>query len=143
MRKQSSYACRCKEKTSTSKIGAIRRLNRLRVRTRASKGLGKRFLEDQEQIWTSPAKIHFGYSVACAGQWYYSGALRHRSRFQQAPLAKSATISHYKTLSNAESEPDRGAGGCGCWSVRHNEHWRRDGISAGEAAIIVSWLWKP
>src|SRR5258708_26465574 len=105
---------------------------------RGFSGLGKRFLEDQEQIWTSPTKVRFTdtqwlvpLSGITAGLFItdatYSGHL------SQNPT----TINHYKTLSNAGVGALIGGAG-GMWvlgHVKHNEHWSETGFLAGEAAV--------
>src|SRR5713101_10021036 len=101
-------------------------------------GLGKRFLEDQEQIWTSPAKIRFSdtqWLVPVSG--ITAGLFVTDRDFSKHLSQNPTTISHYKTLSNAGvGAPIGGAGGM--WllgHVRHNEHWSETGFLAGEAAI--------
>lgn len=105
---------------------------------RGIKGLGKEFLLDQEQIWTSPAKLRFSdaqwlvpLSGIAAGLFVtdtdYSKHLSHRP----------STISHYKTVSDAGIGALIGGAG-GMWllgHVKHNEHWSETGFLAGEAAL--------
>jgi hypothetical protein len=102
------------------------------------KGLGKEFLQDQEQIWTSPAKLRFSdaqWLVPMSGitaglfvtDYDYSKNLSHNP----------TTISHYTTLSNAGIGALIGGAG-GMWllgHVKHNEHWSETGFLAGEAAL--------
>ncbi len=101
-------------------------------------GLGKRFLEDQEQIWTSPAKIRFSdtqWLVPLSG--ITAGLFVTDSDFSRHLSQKPTTISHYKTLSNAGVGALIGGAGS-MWllgHVRHNEHWSETGFLAGEAAI--------
>src|SRR6266478_5043457 len=105
---------------------------------RGFRGLGKRFLEDQEQIWTSPTKVRFTdtqwlvpFSGITAGLFVTDATYsRHLSQ-------NPTTINHYKTLSNAGVGALIGGAG-GMWllgHVRHNEHWSETGFLAGEAAI--------
>jgi len=102
------------------------------------KGLGKEFLQDQEQIWTSPAKLRFSdaqWLVPMSGitaglfvtDYDYSKNLSHNP----------STISHYITISNAGIGALIGGAG-GMWvlgHVKHNEHWSETGFLAGEAAL--------
>src|ERR1700693_5493934 len=57
--KQSSSGADVKEMTTTSKIARDPEAEPFESSRPGLQGLGKRFLEDQEQIWTSPAKIRF------------------------------------------------------------------------------------
>jgi hypothetical protein len=105
---------------------------------RGFKGLGKEFLLDQKQIWTSPAKLRFSdmqwlvpLSGIAAGLFVtdtdYSNHLSHNP----------STISHYKTVSDAGIGALIGGAG-GMWllgHVKHNEHWSETGFLAGEAAL--------
>jgi len=102
------------------------------------KGLGKEFLLDQKQIWTSPAKLQFSdiqwlvpMSGIAAGLFVtdvdYSKNLSHNP----------TTISHYNTVSDAGIGALIGGAG-GMWllgHVKHNEHWSETGFLAGEAAL--------
>jgi hypothetical protein len=102
------------------------------------KGLGKEFLQDQEQIWTSPAKLRLSdaqWLVPMSGitaglfvtDYDYSKNLSHNP----------STISHYVTISNAGIGALIGGAG-GMWllgHVKHNEHWSETGFLAGEAAL--------
>ena len=102
------------------------------------KGLGKEFLQDQEQIWTSPAKLRFSdaqWLVPMSGitaglfvtDYDYSKNLSHNP----------STVSHYITISNAGIGALIGGAG-GMWvlgHVKHNEHWSETGFLAGEAAL--------
>jgi hypothetical protein len=102
------------------------------------KGLGKEFLQDQEQIWTSPAKLRFSdaqWLVPVSGitaglfvtDYDYSKSLSHNP----------TTISHYNTISNAGIGALIGGAG-GMWvlgHIKHNEHWSEAGFLAGEAAL--------
>ena len=106
--------------------------------SRSFKGLGKQFLLDQEQIWTSPAKIRFSDT-----QWLVplsgigAGLFVTDVDFSKHLSQNPATISHYKTLSNAGVGALIGGAG-GMWllgHVGHNEHWSETGFLAGEAAI--------
>ena len=101
-------------------------------------GLVGRFIGDQREIWTSPAKLRFSdkewlvpLSGVTAGLFVTDGDFsRHLSQ-------NPTTISHYKTLSNAGVAAVVGGAG-GMWvmgHVSHNEHWSETGFLAGEAAL--------
>src|SRR6267154_3648164 len=101
-------------------------------------GLGRRFLEDQEQIWTSPAKVRFSdaqWLVPASG--ITAGLFVTDSDFSRHLSQNPTTISHYKSLSNAGLGALIGGAG-GMWllgHVRHNEHWSETGFLAGEAVV--------
>jgi len=106
--------------------------------TGSFKGLGKEFLLDQEQIWTSPAKIRFSdtqWLVPLSG--ITAGLFVTDASFSKHLSNGPNTISHYKTLSNAGVGALIGGAGS-MWllgHVRHNEHWSETGFLAGEAAL--------
>ncbi len=101
-------------------------------------GLSKRFIEDQEQIWTSPAKLRFpdtDWLVPLSG--ITAGLFVTDRDFSKHLSQNPTTISHYKTLSDAGVGALIGGAG-GMWllgHVRHNEHWSETGFLAGEAAL--------
>src|SRR5260370_30209427 len=105
---------------------------------RSFEGLGKRFLEDQKQIWTSPARLRFSdtdWLVPLSG--ITAGLFVTDRDFSKHLSQNPSTISHYKTLSNAGVGALIGGAG-GMWllgHVRHNEHWSETGFLAGEAAL--------
>jgi hypothetical protein len=105
---------------------------------RSFRGLGKEFLQDQEQIWTSPAKLQFSDS-----QWLVplsgiaAGLFVTDTDYSKHLSHNPATISHYKTVSDAGIGALIG-GASGMWllgHVKHNEHWSETGFLAGEAAL--------
>jgi membrane-associated phospholipid phosphatase len=103
-----------------------------------AEGLGKRFLVDQEQIWTSPAKLGFtdlGWIVPAGG---VASTMFFTDKDTSGHLSKSpSTLSHYKTISDASVAALLG-GAAGMWLLsypKHNEHWRETGFLAGEAAL--------
>ena len=105
---------------------------------RGLKGLGKDFLEDQKQIWTSPARLRFpdaDWLVPASG---FAAGLFVTDRDVSTHLSNNpSTISHYKTLSTAGVGALVG-GAAGLWVLSypsHNAHWRETGFLAGEAAI--------
>ena len=102
------------------------------------KGLGARFLTDQKQIWTSPARLRwadvnwlFPLSGVTAGLFVTDADMsRHISH-------NPTTVSHYNTASNAGvAALIGGAGAMWLFSYpKHNEHWRETGFLAGEAVL--------
>jgi hypothetical protein len=102
------------------------------------KGLGKEFLQDQEQIWTSPAKLRFSdvqWLVPMSG--ITAGLFVTDSSYSKSLSHNPSTISHYNTISDAGIGALIGGAG-GMWllgHVKHNEHWSETGFLAGEAAL--------
>src|SRR5713226_8275158 len=100
--------------------------------------LGKDFLLDQEQIWTSPTRLRFSdteWLVPLSG--ITAGLFVTDRSFSNHLSHNPQTISHYKTLSDAGVAALIGAGG-GMWvlgHVSHNQHWSETGFLAGEAAV--------
>src|SRR5712664_717980 len=127
-----------KKMTTTSKIARDPEAEPFENSRPGLHGLGKRFLEDQEQIWTSPAKIRFSdtqWLVPVSG--ITAGLFVTDRDFSKHLSQNPTTISHNKTLSNAGVGALIGGAG-GMWllgHVRHNEHWSETGFLAGEAAI--------
>src|SRR5437879_1925632 len=127
-----------KKMTTTSKIARDPEAEPFESSHPGLQGLGKRFLEDQEQIWTSPAKIRFSdtqWLVPVSG--LTAGLFVTDRDFSKHLSQNPTTISHYKTLSNAGVGALIGGAG-GMWllgHVKHNEHWSETGFLAGEAAI--------
>src|SRR6266576_2683087 len=101
-------------------------------------GLVGRFVRDQREIWTSPAKLRFSdteWLVPLSG--ITAGLFVTDSDFSRHLSQNPTTISHYKTLSNAGVAALVGGAG-GMWvmgHVSHNEHWSETGFLAGEAAL--------
>src|SRR5271169_4329543 len=102
------------------------------------KGLGKEFLQDQEQIWTSPTKLRFSdvqWLVPVSG--ITAGLFVTDVSYSKSLSHNPTTISHYNTISNAGIGALIGGAG-GMWvlgHVKHNEHWSETGFLAGEAAL--------
>jgi membrane-associated phospholipid phosphatase len=101
-------------------------------------GLERRFLNDQKQIWTSPATIRFvdaDWIVPLAG---ISAALFATDpSFSKSQSSAPATIQRYKTISTT-GVAALGAAAGGMWLLSygsHNEHWRETGFLAGESAL--------
>ncbi len=102
------------------------------------KGLGKDFLEDQKQIWTSPVRLRFAdadWLVPTAG---FAAGLFSTDRDVSTHLSNDPkTISHNKTYSDAGVAALIGGAGA-MWLLSypsHREHWRETGFLSGEAAI--------
>jgi len=100
--------------------------------------LGKDFLLDQRQIWTSPARLRFSdtdWLVPLSG--ITAGLLVTDRDFSKHLTQNPTTISHYKTLSDAGVGALIGGAGA-MWLLghaSHNEHWSETGFLAGEAAL--------
>jgi len=101
-------------------------------------GLGRDFLLDQKQIWTSPSRIRFSdteWLVPMAG--VTAGLFVTDREFNRHLSHDPTKISHYKTYSTAGVGALVG-GAAGLWLLSypsHNEHWRETGFLAGEAAL--------
>src|SRR5580700_4498589 len=126
-------------KTSPEKKIANDPLSEYPVSTpRTLKGLGKEFLQDQEQIWTSPAKLRFSdteWLVPLSG--ITAGLFVTDTEYSKHLSHSPTTISHYNTVSTAGIGALVGGAG-GMWllgHVKHNEHWSETGFLAGEAAL--------
>jgi len=102
------------------------------------KGLGERFLIDQKQIWTSPARLRWPdanwllpLSGITAGLFVTDADMsRHISH-------NPTTVSHYNTASNVGVAALLGGAGA-MWLFsypKHNVHWRETGFLAGEAVL--------
>ena len=104
----------------------------------AGSGLVGRFLNDQRETWTSPARIRFSdteWLVPLSG--VTAGLFVTDRDFSKHLSQNPTTISHYKTLSNAGVGALVG-GAAGMWLLghaSHNEHWSETGFLAGEAAL--------
>lgn len=96
------------------------------------------FLQDQKQIWTSPANLRLSdteWLVPLSG--VTAGLFVTDRDFSKHLSQDPTTISHYKTLSNAGVGALVG-GGAAMWLLghaSHNEHWSETGFLAGEAAL--------
>jgi Capsule assembly protein Wzi/PAP2 superfamily len=105
---------------------------------RGVKALAKEFLFDQEQIWTSPAKIRLSDT-----QWLLplsgitAGLFVTDTDYSKGLSKNPNTISRYTNLSDAGIGAFVGGAG-GMWllgHVKHNDHWSETGFLAGEAAL--------
>jgi membrane-associated phospholipid phosphatase len=105
---------------------------------RGFSGLAKDFLGDQERIWTSPARLRFSDTEWLVPLSGITAGLFVTDRDFSKHLSQSpATISHYKTLSNAGVGALVGGAGA-MWLLghaSHNSHWSETGFLAGEAAL--------
>src|SRR6266566_10041775 len=124
---------------SSSKTDAATEANGLRKTSQGTRtGLVGRFIGDQREIWTSPARLRFSdtdWLVPLSG--ITAGLFVTDRDFSKHLSQNSMTISHYKTLSNAGVAALVGGAG-GMWlmgHVSHNEHWSETGFLAGEAAL--------
>jgi membrane-associated phospholipid phosphatase len=101
-------------------------------------GLVGRFVGDQREIWTSPARLRFSdteWLVPFSG--IAAGLFVTDRDFTKHLSQNPTTISHYKTLSNAGVAALVGGAG-GMWLLghaSHNKHWSETGFLAGEAAL--------
>src|SRR5229473_2301720 len=135
---QSGSGAEVNKTTPTKKIASDPEAEPFESSKRGFEGLSKRFLEDQKQIWTSPARLRFSdtnWLVPLSG--ITAGLFVTDRDFSKHLSQNPTTISHYKTLSNAGVGALIGGAG-GMWllgHVRHNEHWSETGFLAGEAAI--------
>jgi membrane-associated phospholipid phosphatase len=95
-------------------------------------------VNDQKQIWTSPAQIRLSdteWLVPLSG--ITAGLFVTDRDFSKHLSQNPTTIRHYKTLSNGGVAALIGGAG-GMWAlghVSHNEHWSETGFLAGEAAL--------
>src|SRR5712692_9849583 len=101
-------------------------------------GLVGRFLDDQREIWTSPARMRFSDTEWLVPVGGITAGLFATDRDFSKHLSQSpSTISHYKTLSNGGVAALIGGAG-GMWLLghaKHNEHWSETGFLAGEATL--------
>jgi len=136
--KESSSGAEINKMSPAKKTPSALELEPFESSHRGFSGLGKRFLEDQEQIWTSPMKVRFTdtqWLVPLSG--ITAGLFVTDATYSRHLSQNPTTINHYKTLSNAGVGALIGGAG-GMWllgHVRHNEHWSETGFLAGEAAL--------
>jgi hypothetical protein len=101
-------------------------------------GLLRRFVDDQQAIWSSPAGLRFSdteWLVPLSG--ITAGLFVTDSEFSRHLSKDPNTISRYKNLSNAGVGALIG-GAAGMWLLghaSHNDHWSETGFLAGEAAL--------
>src|SRR5712664_2946064 len=136
--KQSGSGAEVNKMTPAKKIANDLEAEPFESSKRGFEGLGKRFLEDQKQIWTSPSRLRFSdtdWLVPLSG--ITAGLMVTDRDFSKHLTQNPTTISHYKTLSDAGVGALIGGAG-GMWllgHVSHNEHWSETGFLAGEAAL--------
>jgi hypothetical protein len=100
--------------------------------------LGRNFLQDQKQIWTSPMRVRFSdteWLVPFAG--ITAGLITTDHDVSSGLSHDPKTISHYNTISSAGIGALVG-GTAGLWLLSypaHNDHWRKTGLLAGQAAL--------
>ncbi len=101
-------------------------------------GLVGRFAGDQQEIWTSPARLRLSDTQWLVPLSGITAGLFVTDRDYSKHLSQNpTTIRHYKTLSNAGVAALVGGAG-GIWLLghaKHNEHWSETGFLAGEAAL--------
>jgi len=101
-------------------------------------GLLKRFLDDQQRVWTSPTKLRLPdteWLVPLSG--FTAGLVVTDSDFNKSLSHNPKTINRYNNISNASLAALVGGAG-GMWLLSHethNEHWRETGFLSGEAAL--------
>src|SRR6266480_36214 len=101
-------------------------------------GLLRRFLDDQQRVWTSPAKLRIPdteWLVPLSG--FTAGLVVTDSDFNKSLSHNPKTINRYNNISNASLAALVGGAG-GMWLLSHethNEHWRETGFLSGEAAL--------
>src|SRR5262245_29672266 len=96
------------------------------------------FLEDQKELWTSPAKLRFSdteWLVPVAG--ITAGLFASDAQFSRHLSNDPKTLRRYSTLSNAGlAGLAGGVGAMWLWSHRnHNSHWQETGYLATKAAV--------
>ncbi len=100
--------------------------------------IGARFVKDQTEIWSSPARLRFSdlqWLVPAGG--FAAGLFVTDNGFSKHLSRNPARLSHYNNLSNAGVAALIGGAG-GMWLLghaKHNEHWSETGFLAGEAAL--------
>jgi membrane-associated phospholipid phosphatase len=96
------------------------------------------FLEDQKQIWTSPARIRLSdanWLVPLGG--ITAGLFATDRQYVASTSQNPSTLKHYKSVSNYGIAGLIGSG-AGLYLLSfptHNERWRETGFLAGEAAL--------
>lgn len=98
----------------------------------------KEFLEDQKQIWTSPAHVRLSDAPWLVPLGGIAAGLFVTDRQYSASLPQApSTINHYKKISDYGVASLIGAG-AGMYLLSfpsHRERWRETGFLAGEAAL--------
>lgn len=101
-------------------------------------GLAGRFVSDQREIWTSPARLRLSdteWLVPLSG--LTAGLVVTDSDFNRSLSHNAKTIDRNNNLSNASVAALIGGAG-GMWLLghaKHNGHWSETGFLSGEAAL--------
>src|SRR6516225_9195076 len=127
------------EKHDSSSKGKETEANSIaKTSTGTQSGLLKRFLDDQQRVWTSPTKLRLPdteWLVPLSG--FTAGLVVTDSDFNKGLSHDPKTINRYNNVSNASIAALVGGAG-GMWLLSHethNEHWRETGFLSGEAAL--------
>ncbi len=109
--------------------------------------LGRDFVEDQKQIWTSPGRLRLSDANWLVPLGGLTAGLIVTDRDYSAHLSQGPnTLRRYRTVSNAGAAALLGAaGGLTLWGLKsHDDHRRETGMLAGEAVlnslVVVSAL---
>lgn len=100
--------------------------------------LAGRFLMDQKEMWTSPARLRLsdaGWLVPMAG--ISAGLFATDADFSRRLSSNPSTIHRYKSVSNAGVGALIGTAS-GMWllgHIRHDAHWTETGFLSGEAVL--------
>lgn len=99
---------------------------------------GERFLLDQKEVWTSPARLRWSdanWLMPLSG--FTAGLFVTDADMSRHISHNPTTLSHYNTLSDAAVGGLIGGAGA-MWLLsypKHNSHWRETGFLAGEAVV--------
>ncbi len=136
--KQSSSKAEEREMVQPKQNASIQDQEPVLTAQHSLRELGKDFLLDQNQIWTSPARIRFSDTQWLVPLSGITAGLFVTDRDFSTHLSHNPnTISRYKNLSNASVGALIGGAG-GMWLLSRatrNDHWRETGFLAGEAAL--------
>ncbi len=103
-----------------------------------AKQLGSRFLLDQKQIWTSPARLRFPDANWLLPMSGITAGMFVTDADMSGHISQDKTrTGHYNTISNATVGALIGGAGA-MWLLsypKHEQHWRETGFLAGEAVI--------
>jgi hypothetical protein len=105
---------------------------------RAAENLGRRFLQDQEQIWTSPAHLTWADADLLVPIGIFAGTLLGTDTDTSKNLSNSPSrLKNSTTFSNYGLGTMIGlGGGLYAWGqITHDEHKKETGLIAGEAAL--------
>jgi len=106
--------------------------------TRRAPRLLTDFVQDQKQIWTSPARLRFADAAWLAPLGgIAAGLLVTDQGYSNSLSHQASTLNRYNKVSNVALGSLVGAG-AGMYLLsfpKHNDHWRETGWLAGEAAL--------